>query len=100
MQRQASEGGEHKPVAASVSGPPHASSADSSHGAPWAPSEEWLLSVKRAIPLRPTLLLIEYLEPLVERHVRDLSLAVDDAGVLEVCWRVCIPIIYRGTGIP
>ena len=40
--------------------------------------------MKRAIPLRPTLLLIEYLEPLVERYVRDMSLGVDDAGVLEV----------------
>jgi hypothetical protein len=51
---------------------------------PWRPTDEWLYGVKRLVPLRPVLLLIEYLEPLVERHVKTLSLGVDDAGVLEV----------------
>ncbi len=58
--------------------------AQASSPGPWRPTDEWLYGVKRVVPLRPLLLLIEYLEPLVERHVKTMSLGVDDAGVLEV----------------
>ena len=48
---------------------------------PWTPSEAWLEGVHKALPVSTVLRLVEYLSPLVERHVAEL--ATDDEGVIE-----------------